>query len=274
MPLLALGELGSDELGRGALHHLGVEAFDQLVIERPVAGEIARLQNGGADGHVAARLPDRFIDRAGGMADLQAHVPQRVEDGFGDLLAPGGLLVGQDEQEIDVRLRRHQAAAIAAGRDHGHPLGAARHLRPVQMLGGRRVKDADDLVLHEAQPLGATPAVAVLQELRLGHGAGLDQLGLQQLHHGGAEHVLPAGMLRGERIDGRREAGAVKFGEAFGSGIRSDAVHGCNRISNKASAVTKLPMRQSIHAAVGRMEMRIVLGEAIERKNNSREPLA
>ena len=136
MPLLALGEFRGDEFGRGALHHVLVEARDQFVVERLVAGQEPRLEDGGADRHVAARLPDRFIDRAGGVADLQPHVPQAIENGFGDLLAPGGLLVGQDEQQIDVGFRRHQAAAIAAGRDHRHALGARRHRRTIEMPGG------------------------------------------------------------------------------------------------------------------------------------------
>ncbi|MEY9281357.1 hypothetical protein ABIA03_002549 [Bradyrhizobium yuanmingense] len=178
--LLALGELCGDEFGRGALHHLLVEALDQLVIERLVAGEEARLQDRGADRHVAARLPDRFIDRSRGVADLQPHVPEAIENGFGDLLAPGGLLVGQDEEQIDVRFRRHQPAAVAAGRDHRHALGAARDRRAVEMARRGRIQDADDLVLHVAQPLGAAAAVAVLQKDRLGGGARRDQLRLEQ----------------------------------------------------------------------------------------------
>ncbi len=98
MALFALGELGGDELGRGALHHLLVEAVDQFVVERLVAGQEPGLEDRGADRHVAPRLADRFIDRAGGVADLQPHVPKTIENGFRDLLAPGGLLVGQDEQ--------------------------------------------------------------------------------------------------------------------------------------------------------------------------------
>ncbi len=135
--LLAFGELGGDEFGGGALHHLGIEARDQFVVERLVAGEEARFQDRGADRHVAARLADRFIHRARGVADLQAHVPQAIENGFGDLLAPGGLLVGQDEQQIDVGFRRHQPAAIAAGGDHRHALGAGRDWRVIEMLRRR-----------------------------------------------------------------------------------------------------------------------------------------
>src|ERR1700750_1609071 len=97
MPLFALGKLGGNELGRRALHDLLVEALDEFVIELLIAGQESRLEDRGADGHIAARLPDRFIDRAGGVADLQAPVPQAIQNGFRDLPAPAGLLVWEGD---------------------------------------------------------------------------------------------------------------------------------------------------------------------------------
>ena len=135
------------------------------------------------------------------MADLQAHVPQAIQNGFRDLLAPGGLLVGQDEQQIDVGFRRHQPAAIAAGGDDGHALGAGGDRRAIEMTGGGGVEDADDFVLNETQPFGAAAAVAILQQHLLRHRAGLDHFGLEQLRHRGTKNVLAAGMLFRERID-------------------------------------------------------------------------
>ena len=82
------------------------------------------------------------------MADLQPHVPQAIEHRLGDGLAPGGLLVGQQEQQIDVGARRHQAAAVAAGRDHRHALGFRRILRRIELRADELEQDADDLVLH------------------------------------------------------------------------------------------------------------------------------
>ncbi|MGX1317974.1 hypothetical protein AB7M17_001427 [Bradyrhizobium sp. USDA 377] len=225
VPLLALGELCRDEFGRGALYHFLVEALDQLVIERLVAGEEACLQDRGADGHVAARLPDRFIDRARGVTDLQPHVPEAIEDGFGDLLAPGGLLVGQDEEQIDVRLGRHQAAAVAAGRHHRHPLGAAGNRRAVEMTRRRRIEDADDLVLHVAEPLGAAAAVTVLQEDLLRRRACRDQLGLEQLRDRSAERVLAALMLFGKRIDRGGDPRGVEAIVHLRLLLSCDAVH-------------------------------------------------
>src|ERR1700722_9438594 len=97
MTFFALGELGGHELGGIALYDFPVETRYQLVIKRLVPGEETGFENRGTDRHVAARLTDRFIDRARRMTDLQPHVPQAVEDGFSDLLAPGGLLVRQDK---------------------------------------------------------------------------------------------------------------------------------------------------------------------------------
>ncbi len=184
MPLLALGQFGGDEFGRRALHHFLVEALDEFVVERQVPGQESRLEDRGADCHVAARLPDRFIDRTRGVADLQPHVPQAIQDRFGDLLAPGGLLVGQDEQQIDVGFRRHQSAAIAAGGDHRHALGARGDRRAVEMPRGGREQDADNFVLHVTQPFGAAPAVTILQQNSLGGGARRHQFGLQELRRG------------------------------------------------------------------------------------------
>ena len=236
--LLALGQFGGDEFGRGALHHFLVEARHQLVIERLVAGQEARLQDRGADRHVAARLPDRFIDRARGVADLQSHVPQAIQNGFGDLLAPGGLLVGQDEQQIDVGFRRHQAAAVAAGGDHRHALGAGGDRRAIEMPRGRGKQDADDLVLHEAQPLGAAPPVPILQQHGLSGGARRDQFGLQELRGGGAENVLAPGMLRGERVDRRGNPCGIETLVGLGRGGGQRRCPSSTPISDGIGAVT------------------------------------
>ena len=127
--LVALGELGLDVFGAGVLHHFLVEARDQLVVERLVAPQEARFEDRGADGDVGARQAHAFVDVAGGVADLQPQVPQHVEHVFDDLLAPRRLLVGQQEQQIDVGARRQRAAAIAADRHHRHALGGRRVLR-------------------------------------------------------------------------------------------------------------------------------------------------
>ena len=129
MALVALGELGGDEFGRGALRHFLVEPRRHFVVELLVAEHEPRLQERGADRHVGLGLADAFVDRTRRMADLQPHVPQAIEQRFGDRFAPGGLFVRQQKQQIDVGAGRQQAAAIAAGRHHRHAFGFRRHRR-------------------------------------------------------------------------------------------------------------------------------------------------
>ena len=85
---------------------------------------------------------DALVDVARGVADLEAEVPQEVEHVLDDALAPGGLLVGQQEQEIDIGAGRQHAAAVAADRHHRHALGGVTDCRlvhpvaVVKMYGG------------------------------------------------------------------------------------------------------------------------------------------
>ena len=224
-PLLALGELGGHEFMRGALHDILVEARDQFLEQLLVAEQKACFEHRGADGHVRLGLADAFVDRARRVADLQAHVPETIENRFGDRLAPGGLLVGKHEQQIDVGAGRQQAAAIAAGRDHRHAFGFGRIERRIKMLGGEFEQDADDLVLHDAEPLGAAASVPVLEQQFLGLGAALDQRGFQILRDGGAQFALAPAEFRGELFEiGGGLAGVENVGRA--ARRLSDCQHG------------------------------------------------
>src|SRR5690349_12015245 len=97
------------------------------------------------------------------------------------------------------------------------------------MLRRRRKQDADDLVLHEAEPLGAAAAVTVLQQRRLRGGARGDHLGLEHLRDRGAEHILAPGVLFGQRIDRGRDPLGVEAGIGAGSWLRDDVVHALTR---------------------------------------------
>ena len=146
MALVALGELGLDEVAAVAGMEFLREALLQLVEQSAIAPEISHLQKCRADGLVALGVAQAFVDGAGGVADLEAEVPQQIEHELDDLLAPGRLLVGTQEQEIEVAKRRQLAAAVAAGRHHAQPLGGAGVGRGVGVAVGEVEQDADDLV--------------------------------------------------------------------------------------------------------------------------------
>ena len=120
---LAVLDVGLDHVARVAelevtvvgFHQLGLDeglgrSFDDFLLEAPpqvmmqllVAPEISGLQQRGADGHVRLGLADALLDRAHGMADLEAEIPEDIEDRLDDLLGARRALVGEQEQEIDV----------------------------------------------------------------------------------------------------------------------------------------------------------------------------
>src|SRR3569833_2206561 len=101
-----------------------------------------------------------------------------------------------------------------------------------------------------SEPLGAVPTVAIPEQLRLRRLAGLQKLGLEELRDRRPKHVLAAGMLLGERIHRRSDRRAVEVGACRELQVFCHAVHGYNRISNTACAVTKHSMQQPIHAAM------------------------
>ena len=93
------------------------------------------------------------------------------------------------------------------------------------MPRGGGIKDADDLVLHEAQPLRATPAMAILQQHGLRDGARRHQFGLEQLRHRRAERVLAAGMFFRERIDRSGDPRGIETSVHLWAGLRHDTIH-------------------------------------------------
>ena len=97
------------------------------------------------------------------------------------------------------------------------------------MAGRRGKQDADDFVLHEAQPFGAAPPVTIFQQHGLRGGPRRDQFGLEELRDAGAKDILAARMFFGERVDRRRNSRAVETFVAFRAGLFHDAVHGVNR---------------------------------------------
>ena len=74
-------------------------------------------------------------------------------------------------------------------------------MRRIEHAAGELEQDADDLVLHLTEPLGAAPAVAVFEQQLLGAGARLGQRRLQALRHRGAQFALAPGVGLGEAFE-------------------------------------------------------------------------
>ncbi len=95
MPFVALGELGFDELRCCAAHDFGVKTPFELVKERLLAPQVARLEQPCANGQIGFGLSQAFRDRAGRLTDLYSEIPQQVEQVLDNLLGMRGLLIGQ-----------------------------------------------------------------------------------------------------------------------------------------------------------------------------------
>ncbi len=183
------------------LEHLFAEAVLKLGIERLVAQDQARVEQRGANGHVRVAETHALVDVARGMADLEAQIPQQIEHVLGDALAPGGLLVGKQEQKIDVGAGREKTAPVAALRHDGHALGRRGVVGGIDVGGGEVVSELDQSVLEGREALGAGSAVAILFKLTFGGRPRLLDQTAEALDQRHAERgILPgigAGKLRG-----------------------------------------------------------------------------
>lgn len=164
-----------DVLVRVALDAFLAEAGLELAEEAFVAGDEAGLEEGGLDLHVAVGLADAVLDGAGDVAQLEAEVPEGIEeaaDAVAEALAWGGRRGGHlvvQEHEVEVRHGAQLAASEAAMGDEGHPWGV--------LAGG-------------VEPEHGVPEVA--QEEVHDQGAGV--AGLDAAAAGAMEHAEPEGL--------------------------------------------------------------------------------
>src|SRR5277367_1080655 len=140
---IPFGELSCHELGCTALNDVGIEASLELVEERLLAPQITRLQQPGADCQIGFGLTEAFFDGAGRLPDLESKVPKQIEKILDDLLGMRGLLVRQQEQEVDVGIRGELAAPIATHCDDRQPLARSRIRKRVDRLGHEIEQRAD-----------------------------------------------------------------------------------------------------------------------------------
>ena len=163
--LVTLGQFRLHEVQPALADDVLLEARLQLVEERPVAPQIAGLQDAGADGHIRPGKADALVDRARRMTNLLPQIPQRIEHELDRALAPGSLLVGKHEQQIDVRARSERTPAIATHGNDRDALGGRGILRIVDVLDGEVVERPDDLVFGGREPpRGVEAGTAGLQQ--------------------------------------------------------------------------------------------------------------
>ena len=198
VPIIALGQLLGDELALGAGDDFGPEAAQGLFIKRLVAPDVAALEHGRADRQVGPAHAHHLAERAARMADLEAEVPEEIEDRLDHLLAPGGGLDRGEEGDVEVRMRRHLAAAIAA---HGHDRQAfARRAvaGAIDVTDDVIVDDADDLVDQEGLGLGnVVPGRGLVGKAAGDLGPARSQRRPQQLDHAGPCGAAAAMFLNG-----------------------------------------------------------------------------
>jgi hypothetical protein len=246
--VVAFSEFGGHEFARRTLRDLLVEARDQLVIKAAIAQQIAGLEDRGADRHVGLSLADALIDRSRRVPDLEPHIPQAIEDRLRDRLAPRGLFVGQNKQEIDVGAGSHQAAPVAAGCHDRHALRFRTAFRRVEMFGRELEQDADDLVLNEAQVGGAAQAKPVLKQVCFRRLARVRQRALEPHGDRDPQLLLPFVMRHqlfelgrdrvgveqrlARRLVGRRQHGNPEYPTAavVSSALRARATGFCLRL--------------------------------------------
>ncbi len=204
--LIALGELGLDELRRALARDLGIEAPLQLGEELLIAPDVARLEHRGADGEIALGLADGLLDRARRLPDFEAEIPERVEQIFDHLLGMRRALVGREEEQIDVGEGRELAAAIAADGDQREPLAGGRIGVRIDVARDEIVERADDLIDEEAERVHGLGAARTVLEALAHLGAAGRERGFQRL---GDALAIGLGAALGDRFELRRKRTAI-----------------------------------------------------------------
>ena len=138
-----------------------MEAAAERAEETPVSGKQTRLQDRGTDGHVAQGAVDGVVKGACGVADLEAKIPQAIENAADGRFLARCDRTGEQEEEIEIRMWRELAASIAADGDQGHAVLTA--ISPFQDMGEQFLQHRVDKPAHrgdERDPGGAAVEMA------------------------------------------------------------------------------------------------------------------
>ena len=113
MALIAFFQFQLEKITLTAAHNIAPEPHAGFLVNFLIAPHHARFEQGSADGQILFRHADCVADRAAGMANFQAQIPQQVKHGLNHLLTPWRAAHGGDEGDIDIRMRRHFRTPIS-----------------------------------------------------------------------------------------------------------------------------------------------------------------
>ena len=102
MALVALGQFRLDKLTRCAAHDLFLKACDKLFVQGRRARQKPVFEHGRPHCEIGLRLGHAIFNRARGMADLQAEIPEKIENMLDKTFRRCVALIGQQKQQVDV----------------------------------------------------------------------------------------------------------------------------------------------------------------------------
>ena len=114
---LLLGAQARHEVLRRGLGDARAEGGQELVGQRPIAGQEARVEQRRRRRQIVGRQRQRLIVGAHGVPGVDLRVPQRIQDRLRQLLDVGARRLRAQHQQVEIGERRQLRAAEAAGRE-------------------------------------------------------------------------------------------------------------------------------------------------------------
>ncbi len=227
---VAFLELGGDELIGPGAHAVTAHLVAQALGQVAVAGDKAMLQHRGHDGVVALGIFQRLFDGTRGVADLQAEVPEGIEDELDDRFRVRGFLPGAQEQQVEIGIGGQLAAAIATDGDQGQSFAFGRITGAIDVGQGEVPQRRDDLIGALGQ--GARGGIAALLMVDIAEDAGARQVpGVLQDGDGASAQVgrltarlvigLGQGLTQGGTVDTVPRSGGMGQSQHRGANHRT-----------------------------------------------------
>ena len=114
--LVAFRQLGFNEFGTGVLEQIRPELLVKFVRQALCAINEAMLKHCGSDRHVIPAEQNAVFYGSARVPHLHFQVPKDVECRFDYAFHPRRYFAGVQEQKVDIGLRRHFTATVAADR--------------------------------------------------------------------------------------------------------------------------------------------------------------